>query len=174
MTCMRMYVGTPPPIPIARGRPLPSPFLFLLTRGVALVTSRQTQRATLVQRSSAALARGPCVGGFGESMPGSPAPLQSPVDGAGDPAVCATESIGTRRKRGKGRVTTPTAAGGSMASRHRRHGLPSTRIKIEGLHLTHPSHAIRACTAATNDDIFSTQYAAVSGPNSDARTVPRE
>ena len=29
------------------------------------------------------------------SMPGSPAPLQSPVDGAGDrdPAVCATESI---------------------------------------------------------------------------------
>ena len=33
-------------------------------------------------------------------MPGSPAPLQSPVDGAGDrdPAVCAAESIwdGTR------------------------------------------------------------------------------
>ena len=39
--------------------------------------------------------------GSGESMPGSPAPLQSPVDGAGDrdPAVCATGSLedGTRR-----------------------------------------------------------------------------
>ena len=38
---------------------------------------------------------GRALAGSGESMPGSPAPLQSPVDGAGDrdPAVCATESI---------------------------------------------------------------------------------
>ena len=43
-----------------------------------------TQRIALVQRSSAALARVPCVGGFGKSMPGSRAPFQSPVDGAGD------------------------------------------------------------------------------------------
>jgi len=52
-----------------------------------MACDRQTQRVALVQRSSAALARGPCVGGFGESMPGSPAPLQSPVDGAGDRAT---------------------------------------------------------------------------------------
>ena len=36
---------------------------------------------------------------------------------------------------------------------------PVIAHKIEGLHLTHPSRAIRAYTAATNEDIFSTQYA---------------
>ena len=38
-----------------------------------------------------------------------------------------TSGRSTSCKRGNGRVTTPTAAGGSMASRHCRHGLPSSR-----------------------------------------------
>ena len=44
-----------------------------------------------------------------------------------------TSGRSTSRKRGKGRVTTPTAAGGSMASRHRRHGLPSSRTRPRAL-----------------------------------------
>ena len=40
-----------------------------------------------------------------------------------------TSGRSTSRKRGDGRVTAPTAAGGSMASRHRRHGLPSSRTR---------------------------------------------
>ena len=44
----------------------------------------QTQWARAGPRSPAALAKGPCVGGLGESMPGSPAPMQSPDDSTGD------------------------------------------------------------------------------------------
>ena len=40
-----------------------------------------------------------------------------------------TSGRSTSRKRGNGRVTTPTAADGSMASRHRRHDLPSSRTR---------------------------------------------
>ena len=41
------------------------------------------------------------------------------------------------RKRGNGRVPTPTAAGRSLTSRHRKHGPPSSRIRS------------RACTSRT-------------------------
>jgi len=43
-----------------------------------------------------------------------------------------TSGRSTSRKRG--RVTTPTAAGGSMATRHRRHGLPSSCTRPRALH----------------------------------------
>ena len=39
----------------------------------------QTQWARAGPRSPAALAKGPCVGGLGESMPGSLAPMQGSV-----------------------------------------------------------------------------------------------
>ena len=57
--------------------------------------------------------------------------------------------------------STPTAAGGSMASRHRRHTASRRHAPGRGpcpAHAT-PSRAIRAHTAATNEDISSTQHA---------------
>ena len=69
-----------------------------------------------------------------------------------------TSGRSTSRKRGKGRVTTPTAAGGSMASRHRRHGLPSSRTRPRALPGSrHPQPRDQSLHTATNEDI--TQYA---------------
>ena len=66
-----------------------------------------------------------------------------------------------RRKRGNGRVTAPTAAGGSMVSRHRRHGLPSSRLRSRALHGSrHPQPRDQSLLHSSNKRRhFSTQYA---------------
>jgi len=48
-----------------------------------------------------------------------------------------------------------------MVNKHVRLAPPVNALKIEGAEANaHPSRAIRACTAATNECIFSTQHAA--------------
>ena len=65
-------------------------------------------------------------------------------------------------------LTTPTAAGGSMASRHRRHGLPSSRMRSRAYTSRTPA-ARSEPTQQQQTRMFLAQYAVRSIPHASAK-----